>query len=119
MFRPITLEQCTVRLRAEQYDVSVRGYFTSDDPIADRDMENSIIRRLDRGDVWAWAYVTVTVSFDGISESEHLGACSYENEKDFRTGDYFEDMCKEALAALNTRLEKIYNAVHDGQGRDV
>ena len=73
--------------------------------------EADILRRLDSGDVWAWACVKVvaTLEIDDTQyrgESEWLGACSYESEKDFRApGGMFDDMKKTALDELCAQLQ--------------
>jgi hypothetical protein len=80
----------------------------SGDTDFDRAVETGIINRLDRGDIWAWAYVTVKarVEFNGfICEGEAgLGCCSYENQEEFENDSYFEDLKREAKRALVSEL---------------
>jgi hypothetical protein len=99
----------TYSIHAEQDDQPVRGHFVSDEPELDRELEESILRRLDRGYIWAWASVRVTASItiDGVTFEGHdyLGGCSYKSEADFREpGGYFDDMKVEALADLRRTL---------------
>jgi hypothetical protein len=61
---------------------------------------------------WAWCCICVKVTFQGLSETEHLGCCSYDSEKDFIiSGDYYEDMLHNCLATLETRLIKLHETV--------
>lgn len=88
-----------IRVEIEPEEVSVRGNaMASGDDAADREAEDEILRRLDRGDVWAWCSVRVVVEHDGwVKASGWLGCCSYEDEEDFRKGGYFDDMVREVL----------------------
>jgi len=84
-------------------DIPLRGHFASGDDAADRELEDELLARLNRGDVWAWCCVHVWAIADtGARASAGLGACSYKNEADFRACGYFEDLCKEAAEGLFT-----------------
>lgn len=84
----------------------VRGNaLASGDDAVDRRVENTILRRLDRGDVWAWCTVKVTARWGGFSGTDSLGGCNYRNEAEFRLpGGYYHDMCAAALADLERQL---------------
>lgn len=90
---------------AEEH-IPVRGNaMVSGDDAADRELEDEILARLDRGDLWAWCSVRVkAVAADGsIGCSSWLGACCYKNEADFRNDGgegYFTDLCREAADEL-------------------
>ena len=101
--RPLTREEVSIRLEAEPEFVPVEGNaMASGDDVHDRQVEDEILARLEQGDVWAWAAVTVTVSWRPFSASDHLGCCSYADEDDFRQpGGYFDDMVDQAIAELN------------------
>lgn len=103
----------TITLRAEVDDIPVRGNaMASGDDAADQAVENEILARLDNGDVWAWAHVTVTATFGGSRQGRaNLGACSYESEADFRRDPYFTDMVREALEELASNLESTGKAI--------
>jgi len=61
---------------------------------------------------WAWCCIRVKVTFEGISECEYLGGCSYDSEKDFvASGDYYEDMLHVCLATLEKRLVKLHETL--------
>ena len=91
-------------LTIEDECIPVRGNAqASGDAADDREVEDSIIRRLERDDLWAWCTVVVKATIEGCDEVglASLGGCSYENEADFKTeGGYYEDMCHEALEDL-------------------
>jgi hypothetical protein len=51
--------------------------------------------------------VVVTARWRGQEGKESLGCCSYANEEEFRKDQYFEDLCQEALDALNKKLDDL------------
>ena len=108
--RPIQREEATVRIFAEQDIIPVEGNAcVSGDDAFDREVERAILRRLDQGDIWAWATVTVTVCWGPFSASDYLGCCCYEDEADFcQSGGYYDDMVEAALEALNSVIHKTY-----------
>jgi hypothetical protein len=88
----------------------VRGHHDSGDDDFDRSVEDTIFKRLDDGDVWAWAIVKVTATYDGVDGVEgtdYLGACNYADEEDFKAGGYWEDMKDEARCALYETLTDV------------
>ena len=97
-------------LRVEFDDMPVRGNaLASGDPKLDKEVEDEILDRLDKGDVWAWACVRVIAKFKDMDRPvgvAHLGGCSYKDEEDFKQGGYFEDMKGEALQDLLKKLRK-------------
>jgi hypothetical protein len=102
--------------RAEEEDISVRGNaMASGDDAADKAVEDEILARLDRGDIFAWfcAHVIARVEIDGVTYEGHdyLGGCSYANEADFvREDGYYPDMRREAYADLRRRLKEAVRA---------
>lgn len=106
MIRELREDEVTFELTAEQDDLPVRGNaLASGDDDEDRKCEDEILRRLDQGDVWAWASVRVTARWNGYTGHDHLGACCYRDEKDFvESNDYYADMKQAALADLNATL---------------
>ena len=110
--RKLTEKDVTFTLRVEYETLPVRGnVMASEDSAFDKECEDEILKRLDSGDVWAWAWVEVTATYtlpDG--EEFHgcasLGGCSCENEKDFcQPGGYYDDMKHEALDDLQRTIE--------------
>lgn len=91
-------------LSIEPEDTLVRGnVLASGDDEVDRQAEDEIIARLERGDDWAWCVVTVTCTITLASGHTyegraHLGGCSYESEADFRAeGGYYPQLEHEAF----------------------
>lgn len=100
-------------LEAEFDDLQVRGNcVASGDDEYDKKVEDEIIRRLENEDVWAWASVKVTASWNGIEGVDYLGGCSYRDEEDFKTpGGYWEDMKAQALEDLKTNIRAMQGKV--------
>lgn len=96
-------------IEPEQELTPEESFATGDDE-ADAELCREIRDRLSRGDDWAWfcAKVTARVTFEGevFEGTDYLGACSYENERDFcQEGGYFADMKHEARRDLLQRLQ--------------
>lgn len=96
-------------LDVEMDDLEVRGNaLASGDDAEDRRVEDRIIRRLNDGDVWAWASVKVMASWNGIEGVAYLDACSYQDEADFKQpGGYYEDMKAQALDDLKNEIRML------------
>jgi hypothetical protein len=109
--RPILREEAAVCVLAEPDPVPVEGNASaSGDDAFDHEVDHNILSRLQQGDVWAWAAVTVSVTWNGFEGRSSLGCCSYADEDDFRQPDgYFDNMVEEALAELNQILDDTYN----------
>jgi hypothetical protein len=106
--RTLTESDVEFELRCEPEDIPVRGNaMASGDDEADRELEDEILARLDRGDDWAWCTVIVRARWiapDGevFYGEDVLGCCSYADEAEFKApGGYFDDMRRTALAELN------------------
>ena len=107
--RQLTREEVVFTVHPAPDDTPVRGNaMASGDDAADKRYEDYILRRLRRGDVWAWASVEVRVSGRGLSERTFLGCCCYRNATDFmQPGGYFPDMCDEVFDALAKRVAEL------------
>lgn len=94
---------------ADYEHIPVRGNaISTGDDDEDKSHEDWIIERLDSGDVWAWAMVTVRGRWNGLSAETYLGCCCYKDELDFRApGGYFQDMQAEVLDELQAQAEDI------------
>jgi hypothetical protein len=95
----------------EPEEIPVRGNaLASGDAVLDRETEDKIIARLDRGDVIAWCcavvMVRVEVGGDTFTGTATLGCCSYETDAELRR-DCMEhyDLKSEALADLHIKLD--------------
>ena len=65
--------------------------------------------RESRHNEWLWCCVRVTACYTSPSGkvyegTDYLGACSYDSEKSFKDGGYFEDMKNEAIEDLLRQL---------------
>jgi hypothetical protein len=101
--------EITYTLTAEQDDIPVRGNaMCSGDDAVDKEVEDEILARLDRGDVWAWASVKVVAECEGFEGCDYLGGCCYKDAKDFATEDgYYPQMKDAALEDLKATLATI------------
>ena len=103
--RELREDEVEFTLEIEDEHIPVEGHFATDEPEKDRQLEREILSRLNRGDLWAWCCVKVTAKWKDWQGTDYLGACSYENEADFKSeGGYWEGMKAEALADLNKRI---------------
>lgn len=100
-------------LEAEEDHLDVRGNaLASGNDAEDKKYEDEIICRLENGDIWAWATVKVTASWNGIEGVDYLGGCSYEDEADFkRAGGYYDDMKAQALEDLKSNIKALQTKV--------
>jgi hypothetical protein len=103
--------EITLHVQPED-DIPVRGNaMASGDDAYDKEVEDEIIRRLEGGDVWAWAKVEVRATYKGLYGSAFLGACSYKDEKGFKeAGGYYGQMVGEACRELQDLIDKVGGA---------
>ncbi|MEJ7644243.1 MAG: hypothetical protein WKF87_06590 [Chryseolinea sp.] len=89
-----TIDQINFELIAEYESMPVKGNaMASGDEKVDKKVEDSIIRRINNGNVWAWAAVELKGTYKGLEFSDHLGCCSYKSKADFKQpGGYYDDM---------------------------
>jgi hypothetical protein len=115
--RKLREDEVSFELHWEQDDTTVRGNaVASGDNAEDRACEDEIIRRLDRGDVWAWALVKVTARWGNFVGIDYLGACSYESEDEFKADAYYTDMKQRALFELNKQIADCWAWVRKLEG---
>lgn len=109
----ITLNEVEIEVICHPEYTEVRGnVMDSGDDEADRAAEDEILERLEWNE-WVWCTVEVRATFDGISESDYLGCCSYESERDFRENSgYYQDMVEEARNRLEARLTALCEKLH-------
>ena len=97
-------------------DTPVQGNaLASGDEAEDKRYEGAILRRLDRGDVWAWCVVECecTHTSSGIKGSDYLGGCTYEDAKEFlfTFGHDGWDMIKNSREACEAECERLRKAL--------
>lgn len=107
------LSEVEYSLTVEMDEMQVEGNaLASGDDALDEKVENEIIERLNAGDVWAWACVKVTATWNGIEGTDYLGGCSYKDEKDFKQNSgYYESMKDEALEDLKRTIKEMQTKV--------
>lgn len=92
------IKQGDVEVSAEWEQCSVDGHAGDAEAVA------WVREQIAADNVWGWAQVTVEVTIDGHTASDHLGACSYESEADFRANSgYFRDMVRTCVDELLKR----------------
>lgn len=104
-----SIEDVEFVISVDYDDTPVRGNaLVSGDDQQDKECEDKIIERLNNGDVWAWALVTVEAKHRGLVGVDYLGGCSYEDEDDFKVGGgYYEDMKTNAYNDLISQLNAL------------
>ena len=113
--RPIRCEEAAIRVLAEPDHIPVEGNAcVSGDDDFDREVEHNVLCRLQHGDVWAWAAVTIGVVWGQFEGRAYLGCCSYADENDFRQPcGYFDDMVAESLDELNRTVSEAYQQMKE------
>lgn len=112
IFRKIPISEITWSLEAELEDQPVHGNaIDSGDPEIDRQVEESILKQINNGDVWAWAFVRLTGEWNGLAAFECLGCCAYKDEADFKADGYYEDMQHAVLEAIQAQAERVATAL--------
>jgi hypothetical protein len=97
-------------IEACEDDAEVRGNaVASGNDKYDRQVEDDILARLEVCDVWAWATVKVTATYEGLDGVEgafYLGCCNYADEEDFKSDADYADMKDQARAELYAEMEE-------------
>ncbi len=112
------MSKFTVSVYAEQDCTPVRGNaLASGDSAEDKRCEDEILARLESGDIWAWASVTVRVEYNDTSgemySEAYLGCCSYAAEAEFRADAYFTDMVDECKSILIADARALIAAIEN------
>lgn len=103
----------TYTLEADYEDIPVKGNaMVSGNDADDKKVEDAIIKRLENGDVWAWAYVKVTATWNGLIGVDGLGCCSYADASEFKKpGGHYNDMKARALEDLKLNIKTLQSKV--------
>lgn len=109
--RPLTEAEVTFTVEIEPEDLEVRGQFDSGDEEQDKALVDTILERLDRGDIAAWCCLKVTATWEGYTGTTYLGGCSFAD--DIHMSDQAQaiecadehGMQAEALADLNETIQ--------------
>lgn len=93
-------------LNASEVEFKVEIEHEIDGPdFDDAETQAWIEKELDRDNVFAWCWVRVTATWNGLEGEDALGGCSYRNARDLEE-NLLGDMRANALADLNERLAK-------------
>lgn len=107
---PVPADEVEYEVEATVSDLPVRGNaMASDDEEFNKQVEDEIIDRLERGDEWAWCDVMVVAKWNGYEgKSSWLGGNSYKDKEDFvkNSGGYYSDLCDEALRDLENNVDE-------------
>lgn len=120
MCKPVKLTRNSrgieITVSAEPDDTPIEGNASAIDAETDAETEAEIKRQLDLGNIWAWAYVRVRVTYRGVlSADAGIGSCSYKSEKDFRNDNgYYLQLVDECIDELNKRLVVICGPAKKG-----
>lgn len=110
MKKQIKKGDVTFTLSVEPEYTPIKGNaIASGDSAFDANVEKELQEKVNRGDVWAWCTVSVTGTYKGITATEYLGCCSYENEAEFKKDAYYSDMCSQVVELINERLADIFS----------
>ena len=72
--------------------------------------KKDIEKRLNRGDIWAWAFVQVLAMPENITEVfgiAAMGACNYDDEEQFLSCDCYSETESLAIEDLSTKLKDL------------
>jgi len=110
--KKLTLKDVDIEISIKPEDIHPRNCIAYDTEQENEQAVNDILKRLEYN-LWAWCIVCVKVSACDTIEKEYLGACSYEDEQDFKHGGYYDDMVNECLIRLNESLQEQYNRLSE------
>jgi len=86
-------QQADITITIHPEDCHPRQCFDNADDIT------SILESLENNP-WAWCCVQVTATWNGLTATDYLGGCSYDNERGFRLCNYYLDMKRNCIADL-------------------
>lgn len=103
------IDQVTITVKCLEEHSPIRGnVIISDSPTLDKQVEDQIIADYENGNNWAWCTVQVTAEWKGITGTDYLGQCSYNNEEDYKENSgYYEDMKCTAYDELIKQLKQL------------
>lgn len=112
--RKLTREDVDIIIETHPEWIPIRGNaILSDDPNYDRQVEDELIQRLSKGDIWAWCSVIVKAYWNGFEGEDYLGACSCADEEDFKRSDCYEDMVTVAINNLNYKVQSQFDKLYE------
>lgn len=105
-FKELTDDEVTFTIDFVPEDLPVRGNAQeSEDPDSDKEVEDEILARLNKGDYFAWCCVKVTAKWEDWSASDTIGAVSFGDNDNPEECDYIPDLKLGALHYLNEKVK--------------
>jgi len=101
--RQLTLEDLNISVIASDEDIHPREHL-SESTLTEAEID-AIYEEAVTSNIWKWCTVEVKAEYKGLEASDYLGACSYENEEEFKKDGYYTDMCQTVLADLQKQLD--------------
>lgn len=94
-------KNCTITVKAQ-----IEEHLSPRDCL---DAEGAVFveREIEKGNEWAWCSVKVTVSYEGLSQDDYLGGCSYANKEEFMESGYMKDMVGDCIAQIRDKVINI------------
>lgn len=106
--RQLTAAEVTFEVTTEPEDLEVRGnVLSSGDDDYDKEYEDRVLARLDRGEVEAWCCVAVKATWKGFHGTEYLGGVTLsedDTQADLAVLVDEHGMKESALASLNQAI---------------
>lgn len=104
-----SIEDVEFELYVRVSDIPITGNVSdSGDCLVDRNREYKVRDRLNDGDTWAWADVTLTAKWKSFKGVDHLGACSYKDTTDFKLYGPYSDMKGIAYHDLISSIQQAF-----------
>ena len=95
-------------IRCDPEDLPYVGFCSRVNAVIDKQTELWIHQQLERGNEWAWCFVTVMATWQSIVGHSCLGGCSYRSEEEFcRPGGYYQELQTDAITDLNREIERL------------
>lgn len=105
--KKLTSDEVAFSFSVEPDDIPVKGNaLASGDDAADKEAEDAILDRLDRGDELAWCIIVVEAKWQGYRGIASLGGNTLADSAEVESTIKEHDMYTEALDNLNTALER-------------
>lgn len=109
--RKLTANEVKFQITVEEEDIPVRGNAcATDDPVADKEIEDYIFEELSRGNIAAWCCIMVRATWNGFTGRACLGGNSYQSEEE-AIADCGEALKDEALDDLNKEIAETLQTI--------
>src|SRR5512147_2555632 len=99
-------EDVTYTLELEPEQDAPEGHFSYDTEEENRAAVAAIRAGIASGNEWAWCWIRVVATWNGIEGTDSLGGCSFADRADFEASGYWSDMKHEALKHLESEIER-------------